>query len=66
MARNGDGLFRHVGIWVFKYRDIWKFPQPGSLGNRVILTFQRHQPIPHGLAKLSRSSDFAPLLTPRT
>src|SRR5438034_11323222 len=41
-------------------------PGVGSLGNRVILAFQRHLPISHRLAELSRSTDFAPFLTPRT
>ena len=36
------------------------------LRDRVILTFQRHLPISHRPSRLSRSSDFAPLLTPRT
>ena len=38
----------------------------GSLGNRVILAFQRYVPIPNRLAELPRSADFAPLLAPRT
>src|SRR5260370_17358762 len=45
--------------------DVPHSPGAGSPGNRVLLAFQRHLPIPHRLAELPRSSDFAPLLTPR-
>ena len=38
----------------------------GSLGDRVILTFQRYLPIPDRLAKFSRPADSPSLLTPRT
>ena len=38
----------------------------GSLGNSVVLTFQRHLPISPQPSRIPRSSDFASLLTPRT